>query len=145
MTPGDVALRYLGALSGDDPDAVAALVAVDFSNEHLSALGSNSLGRDEYRRRLPGFMADLAGRQYEIVDVVSSGDVVVVRYRLTATAEGTTIDIPGMMWITVTDGEVTRRIDCWDSQTFLDQTGPGQTDPGQTDPTQTDPAAPTEP
>lgn len=130
MNAGDIARGYLEALSHDDPDVVAALVSDDFSNEHLSALGSNSVGRDEYRRRLPGFMEMLAGRRYEVIDVVHEGRgggsaEVVVRYRLTATADGTAIDIPGMMWITVAHGEVARRIDCWDSQTFLHQTNPG--------------------
>jgi steroid delta-isomerase-like uncharacterized protein len=128
MSSADVARRYLQALSGDDPDAVAALVSDDFRNEHLSALGSNSLGRDEYRRRLPGFMTTLAGRRYDVIDVVhedrdDGSAEVVVWYRLTATAEGVAIDIPGMMWITVADGAITRRVDCWDSQTFLRQTG----------------------
>ena len=131
MSPADVAAGYLQALGGDDPDAVIAFVADDFRNEHFSALGSNSTGRDEYRRRLPGFMEAFRGRHYEIDAVVEqrgddaaddSGDVV-ARYRLTATSDGTPIDIPGMMWITVEHGLITRRIDSWDSLTFLRQTG----------------------
>lgn len=122
-SPEDVARGYLEALGGDDPDAVAELVAADFRNEHLSALGSNSEGRDEYRRRLPGFMGAFAGRRYTVEDVVSSGDTAAVRYRLSASAEGTEIDIPGIMWITVRDGLVEHRTDCWDSLTYLRQTG----------------------
>ena len=128
--PADVATGYLRALGGDDPDAVIAFVADDFRNEHFSALGSNSSGRDEYRRRLPGFMEAFKGRRYAIEAVVEqrSDDAddpgeVVVRYRLTAESDGTPIDIPGMMWITVEHGLITRRIDSWDSLTFLRQTG----------------------
>ena len=48
---------------------------------------------------------------------------VVVRYRFRALVDGTRIDIPGVMWISVHDGLVTRRLDCWDSLTFHRQTG----------------------
>ncbi len=123
LSPSDIATGYLQALGGDDPDAVIAFVSDDFRNEHFSALGSNSTGRDEYRRRLPGFMDAFRGRHYEIEAVVEQRREVVARYRLTAESEGTPIDIPGMMWITVDNGLITRRIDCWDSLTFLRQTG----------------------
>lgn len=122
------ARAYLEALGGEEPDAVAALVAADFVNEHLGALGTGCAGRDEYRRRLPDFFATLPERSYELVDAVTQrreagGDDVVVRYRLTATADGHPIDLDGMMWIAVRDGRITRRIDCWDGLTFLRQTG----------------------
>ena len=133
MGAADIVTAYLDALGGDDPDAVAAFVAADFANEHFSTLGSNSVGRDEYRRRLPGFMEAFAGRHYEIDAVVEQaiddGTQVVARYRLTATCDGVDIDVPGMMWLTVRHGEISRRIDCWDSLTFLDQTGLDQTGP----------------
>lgn len=126
-SPRDVAGAYLRALGSDDPAEVTALVAGDFVNEHLSALGSGSRGRDEYRRRLPGFMADLAGRHYEVVDLVCEqrGDTaeVVVRYRLTAKCDGADIDVPGVMWLRVRGELITHRADCWDSLTFLRQTG----------------------
>ena len=127
MRPAEIAVRYLEVLGGDDPDAVADLVADDFRNEHLSALGATSTGRDEYRRRLPEFFANLSGRRYRLDDLLEAdrGDHtdVVVRYRLTATVEGAPIDVPGMMWITVADGSIARRIDAWDSLTVLRQTG----------------------
>ena len=51
---------------------------------------------------------------------------VVVRYRLTATYEGTAFEIPGVMWFSVRDDVITKRVDTWDSLTFLRQTN--QTD-----------------
>ncbi len=126
-TPGDIVITYLASFATGDPDAVAACVTSDFVNEHLSELGSGCDGREEYRRRLPGFLSTFSGARYTIVTLAqiatpAAGDVV-VRYRFEATFEGTTIDIPGVMWFDVRDGLVARRTDLWDSLTFLRQTG----------------------
>lgn len=116
------ALAYLEALGGDDPDAVTALVSDDFVNEHQNELGSGCVGRDAYRGRLPGFMGAFPNRRYTVVDTVADDDVTAVRYRFGADVSGHRIDIPGVMWIEVTSGLVTRRIDTWDSLTFYKQT-----------------------
>ncbi len=129
-TRGDIVRSYLASFEVGDPDAVAACVTADFVNEHLSELGSGCEGRDEYRRRLSGFLSTFAGARYTIVALAEvatttppdAGDVV-VRYRFQATFEATPIDIPGVMWFTVRDGLVAHRTDLWDSLTFLRQTG----------------------
>lgn len=123
----DVVRAYLASFASGDPDAVAACVTADFVNEHLSELGSGCEGRDEYRRRLPGFLSMFAPARYSIVtlaEVVTpdAGDVV-VRYRFEANYQGTPIDIPGVMWFEVRDDLISRRTDLWDSLTFLRQTG----------------------
>lgn len=129
-----LALTYLSALGGDDPTAVAALVADDFVNEHAAELGSSSTGRAEYARRLPGFFGAFANRHYSVVETAvgmlrepdpqtRSSTEVVVRYRFGADVDGTRIDIPGVMWISVCDGKIFRRLDCWDSLTYHRQTG----------------------
>ncbi len=126
-----VAAAYLTALGGDDPTAVAALVSADFRNEHHASLGSGCAGREEYSRRLPGFFSMFANRRYDIVettvgskpDDTSGTTEVVVNYRFHADVDGTHIDIPGIMWISVADGSVTRRLDCWDAMVFHHQTG----------------------
>ncbi len=126
-----VALAYLAALGGADPSAVTQLVAEDFRNEHHAALGSGCTGRDEYARRLPNFFAAFPNRQYDVVEtavgtLVGDGSTtteVVVNYRFGADVDDVRIDIPGVMWISVLDGKVTRRLDCWDSLTFHRQTG----------------------
>ncbi len=115
--------RYLQALSAADVEGTAGLVTEDFHNEHTSALGSSSVGRATYRERLPGFLAQFAALHYEVVDSVSEGDRVVVRYRLTANFSGHPLDIPGVMWFRVADGLIAHRVDVWDSLTFLRQTG----------------------
>ena len=129
-TRAETVRAYLSAFATGDPDAIARCVAAEFVNEHLSELGSGCDGRDEYRRRLPGFLSTFAGARYSIVtlaeiDETASPDAgdVVVRYRFEATYEGTAIDIPGVMWFDVRDGLVARRSDLWDSLTFLRQTG----------------------
>lgn len=122
MNPLDVALSYLNALGSDDPDAVAAHVSDDFRNEHQSELGSECVGRDTYRGRLPAFMASFPGRCYTVVDTVSNEHTVAVRYLFGADVSGYRINIPGVMWFEVSDGLVTRRIDTWDSLTFFRQT-----------------------
>jgi len=131
----EVAVAYLTALGGDDPAAVAALVSDDFRNEHHAALGSGCVGRDEYSRRLPGFFATFANRHYELVETsvgskpgdTSATREIIVNYRFRADVDTggdiTRIDIPGVMWISVRDGAVVRRLDCWDSLVFHRQTG----------------------
>lgn len=102
-------------------------MAEGFANDHQSALGSSSSGRAEYRRRLPGFFASLPGRSYTVVgSLIAPGEAgveVVVRYRLGADVDRHRIDVPGVMWFTVVDGAITRRLDTWDSLTYLRQTG----------------------
>jgi hypothetical protein len=136
VTPVDVACAYLAALGGDDPVVVTRLVADDFVNEHTAELGSGCTGRAEYSRRLPGFFAMFPNRHYTIVETVlgelvdqtvckdhEQATEVVVRYRFGADVKNTRIDIPGVMWISVRNGLVARRLDCWDSLTFHRQTG----------------------
>ena len=120
MSFGGISTRSASA----DPDAIAVLVTDDFVNEHLSELGSGCTGRDEYRRRLPGFLSTFARARY-VVDAIGElgGDEVVARYRFEAEYEGTPIDIPGVMWFEVRDGLISHRTDLWDSLTFLRQTG----------------------
>jgi ketosteroid isomerase-like protein len=123
----DVVRAYLSSFATGDADAVAACVTADFVNEHLSELGSGCEGRIEYRRRLPDFLSTFVDARYSIVTIAEvatsgAGDVV-VRYRFEATYAGRPIDIPGVMWFEVRDGLVSRRIDLWDSLTFLRQTG----------------------
>lgn len=122
-----VVSEYLGAFTRNDPDLIAALVSDGFRNEHLSALGSSCVGRTEYRRRLPHFFASFADRRYSIVDAIEqrrdSCTEVAVRYRFEANYDGTQIEIPGVMWFSVRDDLITKRVDTWDSLTFLKQTG----------------------
>ena len=126
-TRGDIVRNYLAAFETRDADVVAACVTADFVNEHLSELGTGCKGRDEYRRRLPGFLSTFAGARYTIVALAEisppDDNDVVVRYRFEATYDSTPIDLPGVMWFGVRDGLVARRTDLWDSLTFLRQTG----------------------
>ena len=46
-----------------------------------------------------------------------------VRYRFEADYDGMQIEIPGVMWFSVRDDVITKRVDTWDSLTFLKQTG----------------------
>ena len=125
--PIDVITDYLQSFTRNDPDGIARHVSDGFRNEHLSELGSSCVGREEYRRRLPHFLSSFRDRRYEIVDVVEqprhSCTEVVVRYRFEADYDGVGISIPGVMWFSVAEGQITKRIDTWDSLTFLRQTG----------------------
>ena len=110
---------YLQSFSRNDPDAIAGFVSDGFRNEHQSALGTGCAGREAYRRRLPHFLDSFADRSYSIEDIVEqqreSCTDVVVQYRFRARYDDTDIDIPGVMWFSVRDGLITRRIDTWDS------------------------------
>ena len=122
-TAAVVVASYLAAFAGGDPDAIAAHVTADFVNEHRSALGASCHGRDEYRRRLPTFLEAFPRLHYEIVDLVADGNRVAVAYTLLAAPSGTTIRVPGAMFLTVVHGLVTHRLDTFDSLTYLRQTG----------------------
>jgi ketosteroid isomerase-like protein len=127
------ALAYLAsfapaAATGADvdtiADAVAAHVAPGFRNEHASALGSSSTGRDEYRRRLPGFLTSFPGLAYEVETVIADGEDIAVAYRMTATSDGHPFTVRGVMMLEVVGGLITRRTDYWDSLGFLRQVAP---------------------
>ena len=92
-------------------------------NEHTSELGTGLVGRDAYAERLPGFLAQFAALQYEVIDTIVEGGRVAVRYRMTANFDGHPIDIPGVMLFEISEGLIDRRTDVWDSLTFLRQTG----------------------
>jgi ketosteroid isomerase-like protein len=119
----DRVVEYLAALSAHDVDRIVACVTEDFVNEHTSALGSTSSGREVYRGRLPGFLGQFESLRYEVVDTIVEGDRVAARYRMTAIHEDHALDIPGVMLFIVRDGLIAQRTDVWDSLTFLRQTG----------------------
>jgi ketosteroid isomerase-like protein len=123
VTAAAVARSYVESFASGDPDVIAAHVTDDFVNEHTAALGSGCVGRDEYRDRLPGFLATFSGLRYDIEDVVADGDRATVAYTMRATHDSHPIEIRGVMRIEVRDGEVARRVDYWDALTFLKQTG----------------------
>lgn len=122
--PAEAARAYVESFASGDADAIAALVADGFVNDHASALGSGCEGRAEYRRRLPGFLAALPGLRYDVEAVIADGPRVAVTYEMHATSDGHPVDVRGVMVIDVgPDGLVTHRTDYWDSLTFLRQTG----------------------
>ncbi len=123
MSPTEVAASYLESFAGGDPVAIAAHVRDDFSNEHTSALGLPSQGKDEYLARLGGFLEAFVGLTFEIEEIIASGDRVAAAYTMRARSDGTPIEIRGVMRMTIRDGLITHRTDYFDSLTFLRQTG----------------------
>lgn len=122
-SPADICRRYLESFATGDPDVVASFVSEDFINEHTSALGSGCQGKDEYRRRLPGFIASMPGLSYEVESQITEGDQVANAYTLRARVNERDIEVRGMMRITVRNGLITDRTDYWDSKSFLQQAG----------------------
>jgi ketosteroid isomerase-like protein len=124
LAPRDVALAYVASLGAGDPDAVAAWVSPDFWNEHTSALGASCRGRDEYRRRLNGFLAEFRDLRYDVEEVVAEADRVVVAYTMRARWRGERdVAIRGVFRLRIEDGLVAHRADYWDGTEFLRQTG----------------------
>ncbi len=123
MTPRDAASSYLAAFASGEPDQIAAHVTEDFVNEQVSALGVGCVGREEYRRRLSRFLADFRGLRYEIEDIVSDGDRVVVAYTMRATHSEHEVRMRGVMRFVVRDAMIAQRSDYWDGLTFLQQVG----------------------
>jgi len=122
-SPAAVCIGYLRAFSTGEADAVAAFVTDDFINEHTAALGGGCVGIDEYRKRLPGFLASMPGLRYDIEDVVADGDRVCAAYTLRTTANDRPIAVRGVMRFLVRDGRIAHRIDYWDSLVFQRQAG----------------------
>jgi steroid delta-isomerase-like uncharacterized protein len=131
VTPVEQCRSYLESFASGDPDTIASHVTDDFVNEHTAALGTGCVGIDEYRKRLPGFIASMPGLRYEIDDTIAEGDRVVITYTLRCTAnppEGDPdgprdIAVRGAMRFDVRDGKIARRVDYWDSLVYLRQAG----------------------
>ena len=121
--PRAVAASYLASFASGDPAAVAAHVSDGFSNVHTSALGLPSQGKAEYFSRLGDFLATFAGLTYEAEEIIVEGDRVAAAYVMRARADGKPFEIRGVMRLTVRDGLIERRVDYFDSLTFLRQTG----------------------
>ena len=117
----DTVRSYLASFAGRDPDAIAAHVTDDFFNEHTAALGANGHGREEYLRRLPGFLASMPELRYDVEAVVADGDRAVATYALHTTIDGRDIRVRGAMAFRMVDGLIAHRTDYWDSKVFLDQ------------------------
>lgn len=129
MSPAEVAAAYLGAFGSGDPDQVARWVTDDFVNDHTATLGGGCVGRDEYRKRLPGFLGGFVGLVYDVEDILADGDRVCAAYTMRARWQGESpVEIRGMQRLTIRDGLVARRTDYWDSLQFLLQVDPAVRD-----------------
>ena len=123
-----LALSYLASFDTGDPQLIAEHLSADFVNDHASALGSPSRGRDEYLRRLPEFLASMPGLRYEAGVPIVDGLRVAVQYTLHAM--GTSVDggqvpvtVRGVMLLRVEGGLIAERLDVWDSLGYLRQLG----------------------
>jgi predicted ester cyclase len=128
MSPGAqpaaaVCRGYLEAFSTGEPEAVASFVTDDFVNEHTAAIGGGCVGIDEYRKRLPGFLASMPGLRYDIEDIVADGDRACAAYTLRTTVNDKPIAVRGVMRFFLRDGKIAHRIDYWDSLVFQRQAG----------------------
>jgi ketosteroid isomerase-like protein len=123
VTPAERCTSYLAAFANGDPSAIVAQVTADFVNEHTAALGTGCTGRDEYARRVPGFLASMSGLRYEIEDVVAEGQRVVIAYTLHARVNDRDVAVRGVMRFRVDDGLIAHRVDYWDSLVFQQQAG----------------------
>lgn len=125
--PAEVVRRYLAAINAHDPDAACSLVSADFFNEHPSVRGTDVHGRADYRRRLEGFLEEMADLSYDIDDLAADGGTVVVAYRMRArwNHEGTRrpFEIRGAFWFEVRGGLIVHRVDYRDGIDFEQQVG----------------------
>ena len=123
MTPADVCRTYLAAFATGSPDAVTALVTDDFVNEHTAALGSGCTGKDEYSRRVPGFLASMPGLRYVVEDVTADGASVYAAYTLRTHVNDRDVAVRGVMRFRVEGELIAQRTDYWDSLVFQRQAG----------------------
>ena len=125
MTTAEVVAAYLAAFATGEPDQVAKWVTDDFVNEHTAALGGGCVGRDEYRKRLPGFLGSFADLVYDVEQIVADGSAAMAAYTMRAKWQGADpIEIRGIQRFTVRDGHIAHRTDYWDSLQFLLQVDP---------------------
>ena len=122
-SPSTVCAAYLNAFGTGDPNAVTAMVTDDFVNEHTAALGSGCTGKDEYVRRVPGFLASMPGLRYEIEDIAADGERVYAAYTLHTHVNDRDVAIRGVMRFIVRGELIAKRIDYWDSMVFKQQAG----------------------
>jgi ketosteroid isomerase-like protein len=121
MTPATVARSYLESFASGDPTTIVSHVADGFLNEHTSALGSGCVGKAAYHERLPGFLGAMPGLRYDVESVMVQGDEAAAFYTLRADGG---VEVRGCMHLWVDgDGLIARRVDYWDSLTYLRQTG----------------------
>ncbi len=118
--------RYLDALNDHDVDAIAACVTEDFDNEHTSSLGHGLQGREAYRARLAGFLAEFADLHYDVEELIVEGAHAAAAYRMTFDWLGEPsarkpVAIRGMFRFRVADGLIAHRVDYWDSAEFRRQ------------------------
>jgi limonene-1,2-epoxide hydrolase len=123
VTPAERCTAYLAAFATGDPAAVVAHVGEAFVNEHTAAFGSGCTGRDEYARRVPGFLASMPGLRYEIEDHIADGERVVVAYTLHTRVNDRDVAVRGVMRFRVEDDLIVHRVDYWDSLVFQQQAG----------------------
>jgi len=123
MTPAEVCAAYLAAFGTGDPNAVTAMVTDGFVNEHTAALGSGCEGKQEYARRVPGFLASMPGLRYDVEDIAASGDNVYAAYTLHTHVNDRDIAVRGVMHFRVEGDLVAHRTDYWDSLVFQRQAG----------------------
>jgi steroid delta-isomerase-like uncharacterized protein len=119
----EVARAYLAAFATGDADSVTRWVTDDFVNEHTAALGTGCVGKEEYARRVPGFLASMPGLHYEVEDVVADGDRAVAAYTMHTRVNDRDIAIRGVMRFVLRNGLIAKRIDYWDSLQFQRQAG----------------------
>ena len=121
--PLEVVTAYLASFATGDPDAILAHVSEDFENIHTSALAEPSSGRATYRERLPEFLNEFDGVNYQVVETFVEGNRVAAAYILRANYHDSPIKIQGMFRFLVSEGLIAKRVDYFDSLSFLKQTG----------------------
>ncbi len=114
-----LAMGYIDALNAADIDRIAACVTDDFHNEHITVSGQSLRGRDAYRERLKGFLADYREMTYTVEHLLIDGPAIALAYRMAYQWHGATPPRPvatrGLFLFEVEDGLIAHRIDYRDS------------------------------
>ncbi len=90
---------------------------------HTSGLGESCDGKDTYLERLPGFLSRFVNLSYTAEEILVDGDRVAAAYTMRAEHDDAPIEIQGVFRLHYRDGLISRRVDYFDSLTFLRQTG----------------------
>ncbi len=126
-TPNELAHAWRDALLAGDAVAFASLFAEDgvmIDVEHRTPDRSRSRpleGRAEIERVTRRWLAETPDFEYEILELVSSGGTVAVRWRY-AVGRSAAIELEGVSWLTCRDGEIVRADVYFDVYALLHET-----------------------
>ena len=123
MKSKDLVLSYLRSFESADPELIVKHLSEEFENNQMGLIGKGCKGRAVYQQRLVGFLAQFRNLRYTVDDIIEIGDRVATAYTMYAEDNDKPVEIRGIMFFSIEKNLITRRSDCWDGLSYLQQMG----------------------